>query len=151
MKKFTLSYFMIGFILVLLSVSVGNAEERIARWVLYGTSEMGDSYYDEISITEVNHNVIQLWNKDKYSEAGKAQIIQGRINYNLPIDGYDRLDYVTDIIELDCVNRTIKDIMFVEYDNEEKILYEYDFPRPQIKQVSPGTPSETLLKMVCPK
>jgi hypothetical protein len=132
-------------------ISLGNTEGNTDRWVLYGTSDMGDSYYDRSSITEVSPKVVQVWNKDKYSKVGKDLIIQGRKNYNLSIDGYDKLDYVTDIIELDCVNMTIKDLMFVEYNNEDKILYEYDFPSPKTKNIPPGSIQETLLKMVCPK
>jgi hypothetical protein len=110
---------------------------------------MGDSYYDKSSITEVSPKVIQLWNKDKYSKIGKDLVIQGRISFNLSIDGYDKLDYVSDILELDCVNRTIKDIFFVEYNNEGDVLFEFDFPSPKITQVLPGSIQETLLKTVC--
>jgi hypothetical protein len=150
MKKNKISIVMACVIIfALFFVRIGNTDSG-DRWILYGTSAMGDSYYDKGSITEVSPKVIQLWNKDKYSKIGKDEIIQGRKNYSLSIEGYDRLDYVTDIIELDCVNRTIKDIMFVEYNNEDKALYEYDFPNPQIKHILPGTTTETLLKTVCP-
>jgi hypothetical protein len=150
MKRNKISIVMVCVIIfALFFVSIGNTDGSDG-WILYGTSAMGDSYYDKGSITEVSPKVIQLWNKDKYSKIGKDEIIQGRINYNLSIEGYDKLDYVTDIIELDCVNRTIKDIMFVEYNNEDNVLYEYDFPNPQIKQILPGTTTETLLKTVCP-
>jgi hypothetical protein len=149
MKKNKISIVMVGVIIfALFFVRIGHTDSS-DRWILYGTSAMGDSYYDKYSITEVSPQIIQVWNKDKYSKIGKDEIIQGRKNYNLSIEGYDRLDYVTDIIELDCVNRTIKDIMFVEYNNEDKVLYEYDFPNPKITHILPGTTTETLLKTVC--
>ena len=141
---------MVGIIFFsLLIFSVGNTDSD-DKWIWYGTTDMGDSYYDKSSITEVSPKVIQVWNKDKYSKVGKDLIIQGRKNFNMSIDGYDKLDYVTDILELDCVNRTIKDIFFVEYNNEDEVLFEYDFPSPKIKHVSPGSIQETLLKIVCP-
>lgn len=136
---------------LLLFVGIGDAEIMNQRWVLYGTSDMGDSYYDESSITEVGPKVIQVWNKDKYSNIGKELIIQGRKNLNLSIAGYHKLDYVADILELDCVNRTIKDIFFVEYDNEGAVLYEYDFPTLKTIPVLSGSIQETLLHRVCPK
>jgi hypothetical protein len=139
---------MLAIFISLFFVGIGNTDDS-HRWILYGKSDMGDSYYDESSITDVSPNIIQLWNKDKYSNIGKGLIIQGRKSINLPIDGYDKLDYVTDILELDCVNRTIKDIFFVEYDDEDEVLFEYDIPSPKIKQISPGSIQETLLKMVC--
>ena len=149
MTRDTISIAAVSFIIfALFFFDIGHTDSN-DRWILYGTAAMGDSYYDKNSITEVSPRVIQLWNKDKYSKSGKDEIIQGRINYNLSIEGYDRLDYVTDII-LDCANMTIKDIMFVEYDNEDKILYEYDFPNPTAKRILPGTTTETLLNTVCP-
>jgi hypothetical protein len=150
MNKNKMSFVMLGIIFItLFFVNVGSTDDS-HRWILYGKSDMGDSYYDQSSITEVSPKVIQLWNKDKYSEVGKEIIIQGRKSINLSIEGYDKLDYVADIIELDCVSRTIKDIFFVEYDDEDEVLFEYDIPSPKIKQVSPGSIQETLLKMVCP-
>ena len=150
MKKNKMSLVMVGIIFFsLLIFSVGNTDSD-DKWIWYGTTDMGDSYYDKSSITEVSPKVIQVWNKDKYSKVGKDLIIQGRKNFNMSIDGYDKLDYVTDILELDCVNRTIKDIFFVEYNNEDEVLFEYDFPSPKIKHVSPGSIQETLLKIVCP-
>lgn len=151
MNKNRLLCSVVGFILLSLWAGTGNTAEESDRWTLYGTSEMGDSYYDKGSITAVNPDVFQVWNKDRYSKAGREEIIQGRRNYGLSMDGYDRLDYATDIIELDCINRTMKDIMFVEYNHEDKILFEYDFPTPKIRHVLPGTSAETLLKIVCPK
>lgn len=136
---------------MLLFAGIGDTEIMNQRWVLYGTSDMGDSYYDESSITEVGPKVIQVWNKDKYSNIGKELIIQGRKNLNLSIAGYDKLDYVADILELDCVNRTIKDIFFVEYDNEGAVLYEYDFPTLKAIPVLSGSIQENLLHRVCPK
>jgi hypothetical protein len=107
MNKNEMSFVMLGIIFItLFFVNVGSTDDS-HRWILYGKSDMGDSYYDQSSITEVSPKVIQLWNKDKYSEVGKEIIIQGRKSINLSIEGYDKLDYVSDIIELDCANRTI--------------------------------------------
>jgi hypothetical protein len=150
MKMNKMSFVMVGVIIFTLSFARMGNTDNSDRWVWYAKTEMADSYYDKSSITEVSPKVIQVWNKDKYSKAGKDEIIRRRKNFDLSIDGYDKFDYVADIIELDCVNMTIKDIMFVEYDNEDNILYEYDFPSPQIKHIIPGTPTETLLRSVCP-
>lgn len=136
------------FVFTLFFADIGNTDSS-AQWILYGTSEMGDSYYNKSSITEVSPKIIQLWNKDKYSEIGKNLIIQGRINYNLPVDGYDKLDYVTDILELDCVNKTIKDIFFVEYNDKDEVLFEFDIPNPKVSQAAPSSIQETLLKKIC--
>ena len=136
-------------VLTLFSAGMGNAENG-PQWILYGTSEVGDSYYDRSSITEVRPKVFQLWNKDKYSEIGKNLIIQGRTNLDLSVEGYDKLDCATDILELDCVNKTIKDIFFVEYNDKGDVLSEFDFPIPKTSRALPGSILETLLKRVCP-
>jgi hypothetical protein len=150
MKKDKISFITVVVILFsLLFFNVGNTESG-DEWIWYGTTDLGDSYYDKSSMTKVSAKIIMVWNKDKYSKAGKDEIIQRRKNYNLSIDGYDKLDYVIDLLELDCVNMTVKDMSFIEYDNEDMILYEFEYPSPKKKHILPGTTTETLLKTVCP-
>jgi hypothetical protein len=145
-----MSFAMLGAIICTLFVAgMGNAGDS-NQWVWYGTTEMGDSYYDKGSVTKVSSDVITLWNRDKYSKAGKEEIIQRRKSYGLSVDGYEKLDHVTDLVELDCANRTMKDMKFVEYDDNDKALYVFEYPDPRTKQVLPGTTTETLLKAVCP-
>lgn len=138
-----------AFFILLFCLRAGQAADS-DRWILYGTTDMAESYYDKNAMTRVGPQIITVWNKDKYSKAGRDEIIQRRRSLDLPVSGYDKLDYVIDFIELDCENRTIKDIRFAEYDHEDRILYDYSYPSPRIKHILPGTTTETLLKTVCP-
>lgn len=136
-------------VFMLFFANPGNGADS-GEWIWYGKTEMGDSYYDKGSLLKVGPKVFRILNKDKYSEAGKAAIIQGRKAQDLPIDGYDQLDYVLDHLELDCENITIKDMGFLEYDHENNILYGFEYPVPKTIPILPGTTTETLLKALCP-
>jgi hypothetical protein len=150
MKMKTRCMAMMGAIMVTLSLAgLGKADDR-GEWVWYAQTEMGDSYYDKSSIIKVGPTIIRVLHKDKYSETGKEVIVQSRKKSNLSIEGYDKLDYVLDHLELDCAARSIKDIGFLEYDREDRILYGFEYPAPRTIPVLPGTPTDTLLKTVCP-
>ena len=58
----------------LLEIVCGS--ERTDRWVYYGTSDLGDYYYDKSSITNISPNIMKVWTKKKYSKVGKDKLIQ---------------------------------------------------------------------------
>jgi hypothetical protein len=150
MKMKRLSLAMTGVVMIALCFAgLGHADDR-GEWIWYAQTQMGDSYYDKNSVIKVGPTIIRVLHKDKYSEAGKEVIIQSRKNSDLSIDGYDKLDHVLDHLELDCGERTVKDIGFLEYDREDRILYGFEYPAPRTIPVLPATPTDTLLKTVCP-
>ena len=103
-------------------------------WVYYGTSKFGNYYYDKNSITLVRPKVFRVWEKVIFFKS---------VIDNLSIDNHIQL------VEWDCVNNTEKKIKYVKYDDEGNILGNYDYPNPQIDQVSPDTISWLLLRKVC--
>jgi hypothetical protein len=121
------------------------------RWVLYGTLDLGDYYYDKGSIKKVSYKTIDVWTKRKYSKVGKDKLIQLIKNNNLSIDGWEKLDYETGLVEFDCVNKTYILIKNVQYDNRGKILKDVDFQNPTIHQTIPDSLFDILQRTVCPK
>jgi hypothetical protein len=147
---------MAGVICVFLFYSDGNSQGITNRWIYYGTTEDGNQYYyDEISIVYVSPyvspKIVKVWEKIKYSKTGKDAIIQMNKENGLSIDGYDKLDSIIFLKEVDCINNTYKIIKIVDYNDEGKMLDDIDYPNPKIRQILPGSMGEKLLMKVCKK
>jgi hypothetical protein len=120
-------------------------------WIYYGNSKTGDRYYDNRSMTYVRQNVIKVWDKVYFSKPGKEDEIQSRKRNKLPIDGWDKLNFEIVLWEVDCVNNISKVIKIVDYDDQGKMLYDYDYPDPKMTDILPETVSDFLRREVCPK
>jgi len=147
---------MVGVICVFGFYSDGNTQGNTDRWIYYGTTEDGNQYYyDKISVIYVSPyvspKVIKVWEKIKYSKAGKDMIIQMNKENDLSIDGYDKLDNIIFLKEVECTHNTYKIIKIVDYNDEGKILDDIDYPNPTIRQIIPGTMGEKLFIKVCQK
>ena len=147
---------MVGVICVFWFYSNGNTQGNTDRWIYYGTTEDGNQYYyDKISITYVSPyvspKVVKVWEKIKYSKVGKDQIIQMNKEKGLSIAGYDKLDSIIFLKEVECTNNTYKIIKIVDYNDEGKILDDIDYPKPTIRQIIPGSMGEKLFMKVCQK
>jgi hypothetical protein len=121
------------------------------KWILYGTLDLGDYYYDKSSIKKVGPKIIKVWTKRKYSKVGKDKLIQLIKNNNLSIDGWEKLDYETGLVEFDCVNKTYIFIKNVQYNDKGEILKNVGFQNPTIYQTIPDSLFDILQRTVCPK
>jgi hypothetical protein len=136
----------------LLSCSDRKNEGKTDRWVNYAASNDGSQkYYDKQTIENVSPKVVRVWDKLKVSKDGIAQIIEERKKMNLTIDGWDKLESVAILREIDCAAKTNKKIRIEDYNDQGKKLYELDFPNPQTEPIPPGTMLESLRNVVCPK
>jgi len=143
-----------GVICVIGFYGSGNTQESTDRWIYYGTTEDGNQYYyNKVSTTYVSPyaspKVVKVWEKIKYSEVGKDQIIQMNKKNGLSIDGYDKLNNVIFLKEVECINKTYKIIKIVDYDDEGKILDDIDYPKPTTRQIMPGSMGEAFRNKVC--
>jgi hypothetical protein len=151
MKQKKLLMIVGGIIFSLFFNGVGNTQDG-DRWVYYGTTKDGDRlYYDNVSIIKVNSKVFIVWDKIKYSNVAKDEIIRSNKDNNISIDGWDKLDYGVFLSEYDCGNITEKLMMTLLCNEEGKVLEKQDFLNHETEQVSPDSRGETLLKVICPK
>jgi hypothetical protein len=126
----------------------GNAD----RWINYGTTEDGSQkYYDKQSITQISSTIVKVWDKGKLSPSAKDIIIERRKRSNLAVDGWDKLDTVILVREIDCMNNTSKIIRVEDYNDRGKMFYESDFPNAKPEPIPSGSMNELLLKQVCRK
>jgi hypothetical protein len=137
---------------LLVSCSDKKTDGKADRWVHYGTSPDGSQkHYDRQTISTVGPKVFRVWDRAKLSTDARNKIIEQRKRSQLPTDGWDRLDNVRLLREMDCANRTYKIIRIEDYKENGGIIYEADYPNPKAENVPAGTMIEVLLQEVCPK
>ena len=120
-----------------------------ADWIYYDKAAVGDVYYDKSSIKKENKSIISVWNKNILSEEGKTK-------YYLILKGIHKapqnpsmLSYYTKLMQIDCVNRKIKDISVIFYNEKGKVVY--SSPKSESGEwndILPDTVGEKLINIV---
>ena len=120
-----------------------------ADWIYFDTAAVGDVYYDKSSIKKEDKNIISVWNKDILSEKGKTK-------YYLILKGIHKapqnpsmLSYYKKLMQIDCVNKKIKDISVIFYNEKGKVVY--SSPKSESGEwnaILPDTVGEKLIHIV---
>jgi hypothetical protein len=134
----------------LVSCSDKKTGEKTDRWVHYATTPDGSpKHYDKQTIATVGPKVVKVWDRTKLLTDARNNVIEQRKRSQLPTDGWDRLESVRLLREIDCANRTQKTIRIEDYNENGRIIYEADYPNPKAENVPSGTMVESLLQAVC--
>ena len=80
-----------------------------AEWIYFDTAAVGDVYYDKSSIKKVSENIISVLNKDVLSEKTKKKYFSLLKEIHKAPKNPSMLNYYTKLMEIDCVNKKIKD------------------------------------------
>ena len=120
-----------------------------AEWIYYSTSEVGDMYYDKSSIKKVNKNIISVWAKNILSEEAKTKYFSILEEIHKAPDNSSMLPYYTELMEIDCVNKKIKNISVIFYDEKDNVIY--SSPKSESGEwndILPDSVGETLTNLV---
>jgi acyl carrier protein len=108
-------------------------------WVLFATSQYGGHiHYDKLSMKTIRPNVVKVWIKENVSIDFKNGIINDRRKENKPIGGWDSLDHVMYLLEVDCKEDVVYVFKYKVLNNEGGILESYNFPDPKIQPRIPN-------------
>jgi ketosteroid isomerase-like protein len=120
-----------------------------ADWIYYDTAAVGDVYYDKNSIKKVNESIISVWNKDILSKKAKIKYFSILKGIHKAPKNPSMLSYYTKLMEIDCVNKKIKDISVIFYDEKDKVVY--SSPKSESGEwndILPNTVGEKLINIV---
>jgi cell division septation protein DedD len=92
-------------------------------WIYFDTTSVGDMYYDKSTIKKVDKGIISVWNKDVLSEEAKTRYFSILQGIHKAPDNPSMLSYYTKLMEIDCVNKKIKDISAIFYDEKGNVIY----------------------------
>jgi hypothetical protein len=120
----------------------GYVEVRGADWEKYDESETMAFYYAVESITHPSKDVVRVWEKRVYKVKGITEMVEEFGNK------YETLSHMLILSELDCVEKKMKGLSFVNYSTGGKILsssssgFDWAF-------IDPDSIGETLYKILC--
>ncbi len=120
-----------------------------ADWIYFDTAVAGDVYYDKSSIKKESENIISIWNKNVLSEKAKKKYFSLLKEINKAPKNSSMLSYYKKLMEIDCVNRKIKDISVTFYNEKGKVVYA--LPKSESGEwndILPNTVGEKLINIV---
>jgi cell division septation protein DedD len=120
-----------------------------ADWIYFDTAAVGDVYYDKSSIVKVSENIISVWNKDVLSEKTKKKYFSLLKEIHKAPKNPSMLNYYTKLMEIDCVNKKIKDVSIIFYNDKGKVVYAS--PKSESGEwndILPNTVGEKLISIV---
>jgi cell division septation protein DedD len=106
-------------------------------------------YYDKSSITKTDKSIIYIWNKDILSEEAKTRYFSILQGIHKAPDNPSMLSYYTKLMKIDCVNKKIKDISAIFYDEKGNVIY--SSPKSESGKwnaIIPNTVGEKLINIV---
>ena len=125
-----------------------------AEWLSIGKDRLGNElFYDPDTITKLTTGIAKIWIKGIYSSEGKKERIQERIKSKLSVDNYDKLGYVQELQEINCVKREYRVLAYTDYSSDGGILNKFIIEQqPSVgwEPIPPDSMGEIIDKIVCP-
>ncbi len=110
-------------------------------WKYYGTNEDGSYYYDAETMTRPSKDMVRVWVQSAYTDQGISHWVRGGG------EEFQNLGYTLVLIELNCVDRSVRSLQIVFYSKNAEVLNpinakEWEF-------FAPGSMSEVLYEALC--
>jgi len=122
-------------------------------WVKFMNDDDGNVYsYKKVNSDKNGGNyIVQVWEKQIYSNEGREKEIQSRIKDGLSIEGYNKLSEQRILFEIDCKKRRDQGMSLMQYDKDGNVLFSHDIDTNKRKwsYVTPDSYDEIVLKEVC--
>jgi hypothetical protein len=135
-------------IILLLLTSVNGAED----WVKYSVDKEGNAYsYNKITIKHRTENVVEVWEKVVFSNAGKEKYVQNLKNMGWWMEGWDKFSYSVFLNEIDCKKEMSRILSGTDYDANGSPLK--NISSDELKEwidIVSDSMMDTLRKEVCP-
>jgi DedD protein len=136
-------------IIFLVFFSLFSNQVWAANWVYFDKAAVGDFYYGKNSIKKVDKSIILVWNKVILSKDAKTKYFSILKGIHKEPQNPSMLSYYKKLVEIDCINRKIKDTSVTFYDERGKVIYA--LPKSESGEwndILPDTVSEKLTKIV---
>ena len=92
-------------------------------WIYFDKAAVGDVYYSKNSIKKVDKSIILVWNKVILSKEGKTKYFSTLKGIHKAPQNPSMLSYYKKLMEIDCINRKIKDISAIFYNEKSEVVY----------------------------
>jgi DedD protein len=136
-------------IIFLVFISLFSNQAWAANWIYFDKTVAGDVYYGKNSMKKVNNSNILVWNKVILSKEAKTKYFSILKGIHKEPQNPSMLSYYKKLVEIDCVNKKIKDTSMTLYDEKGKVIYA--LPKSESGEwndILPDTVGEKLSKIV---
>lgn len=167
----------LGIVLLFIGLVSGYVEVWGVDWYHYGTSDMGQFYYDKDSLTVLPDDVVRVWErvikdedlKKAFEDKKEAtqKFIEGKVSGKKALSKEEtailyeqwQREFLRDLvipekrmlIELKCGEKIFRLISGVEYDEKGNAKKGFSASQPEWLPVGPEAPIGGLYNLVCPK
>jgi hypothetical protein len=166
-----------GVLLVIIGLIFHHVEVWGVEWCHYGTSDMGQFYYDKDSLMSLPGGVVRVWErvikdedlKKAFDEKKEStqKFIQGRVSGKKALSEeqtailYEQWqkEFLRDLviaekrmlIELKCGEKMFRLISAVEYDEKGNARKGFSASQLEWLPIAPEAPTLELYRLICPK
>ena len=146
MKTISSVIFLSFLVLILLVTPVIGSD-----WIEYDRDKDGNvwSYLKVNSKKEVGKYMVQVCEKEVYSDIGREKQIQLRSSFGLSTEGWDKLSYDLYFSKIDCKKRRKILLSTITYNANDEQLYNVSIDKSKWRHAIPDSKDEKLLKKVC--
>ena len=142
MKKISPIISLSFLVLFLLVTTVWGSSD----WVEFYTGKMGNvTSYKKVTIEGQEKYVV----KEVFSDKGRENYIQDRIEKKLSTEGYEKLSNIQSLSEIDCNKKMIMGISVSHFDTNGKKLDSNFVDKPKWVKIRNNSFFNSLLKEVC--
>jgi hypothetical protein len=126
----------------------GYAEVWGADWKFYGRTDKYSSFYDAKSISHPSENIVEVWEKQDYTNKGVNFMVEGLG------EKYKNLSHSITLWQINCAEKKFRFLSLTHYSKENspiyswKLLYSSD-SLTEWSSFTPGSLGEKLYKAVC--
>jgi hypothetical protein len=126
------------FLLTLISVSYS------VQWEYYGNIPQGKFFYDKENIQYMPNDIIRVWIKHIYSDAGKREIVKQLGEH------FKDVKESSNLREIDCNKKMFNLLSATDYDSKGSVIKTADVPGDKTL-IPPNSVIDMLYKIVCKK
>ena len=130
--------FTVIFLLTLFSVSYS------ADWKYYGYTPDGTFYYDKENITYMPNNIIRVWTKRIYSDAGKDATIKQHG------ENFKDIESTSDLVQINCNEKKYSMLHVTHYTSKGVTIKDIDVTEDE-SFIPADSIIELLYQIVCEK
>lgn len=124
-----------------------------AEWLSIGKDRIGNElFYDPDTITKLPSGTAKIWIKGIYSADGKKERIQERVKIKLSVENYEKLSYVLELQEINCVKKEYRVVAYTDYSSDGSILNKLIVEQQASagwEPIPPDSMGEIIDKIVC--
>jgi hypothetical protein len=133
-------------LLLLVTPAIGSS-----NWAEYSTNSDGNVLlYQKVNIQKDKGNDIdKIWVKRVFSDAGRKKYVQLTKDKGVWTEELDKISHIVGLYEIDCKNRTTKQLSVVIYDTDGKNIGSLSNGEPKWTSIVSGSEMDSLRKKFC--